>query len=179
MRNYYDCAHRYCDLDGNVMIGIGASLKRERERKMKRLKVPRVKKKDPPSVKYCLENRTVFINPARKSVFMESPSEGRETRGRQWRLFGTLCIRGVPERLGSTAEMYSLTKLWSIFFSRKIFIGRHVFSRHRLLVINLLEQHFLLTFKSITLIYREYINHKNKLCIRTLIIKLTRCTDHT
>jgi len=76
--------------------------KRKREREGKRLKVRRVKKKRerecPPSVKYCPENRTVFINPARKSVFMESLPGGEEAR----RLFGTLYVfRDVPKRLGS------------------------------------------------------------------------------
>jgi hypothetical protein len=73
---------------------------RERERGEKRLKVRRVKKKRecPPSVKYCPENRTVFINPARKSVFMESPPGGEEER----RLFGALYVfRDVSKRSGS------------------------------------------------------------------------------
>lgn len=53
-----------------LAIRWGEKRERERESEKKGLKVPRVKKKSPPSVKYCPENRTVFINPARKSVFM-------------------------------------------------------------------------------------------------------------
>lgn len=57
--------------------------------KKEELKVPCEREKNSAaSVKYYPENRTVFINPARKSVFMELPP-GR------WKLFGTchVCIR--------------------------------------------------------------------------------------
>lgn len=71
-------------------------------------------------MKYCPENRTVFINPTRKSVFIESASGG----GDRGYLEHCVYTQGVPERLGSAAEMYFLTKKCSIFFPRENLFGR-------------------------------------------------------
>lgn len=93
----YDRAARRIDrrdFDGGL-VGAGDAVERKKREKKKRLKVPRVKKKGPPSVKYCPENRTVFINPARKSVFMESLRKGLARCVCVWWLFGTLCVHRV------------------------------------------------------------------------------------